>query len=83
MIHRGRNRLVRKTMVDLLVHHIEFADIRPFVQVLILKSVFKVYFNAWLNLTTVKQQMVRKTMVNLGLFLNRDQNHLIRKPMVD
>ena len=52
-------------MVNLLVHHIEFADIRPLNVVLILMGVFKVYFTAWLNSTAVEDHLVRKTMVHI------------------
>ena len=52
-------------MVDLVVHHIEFAHIRPFIMVLILKDVFKVYFTARLNSTAVENHLVRKVMVDL------------------
>jgi len=51
-------------MVDLVVHHIKFAYIRPQNMVLIFMRVFIVGFTGW-------------------LFLNRDQNHLVRKKMVD
>ena len=63
--NRGQNHLVRKTMVDLVVHDIEFAHIRPFIMVLILKDVFKVYFTARLNSTAVENHLVRKVMVDL------------------
>ena len=43
------NHLVRKTMVDLVVDHIEFALIRPLNMVFILMGVFKVDFTGWLN----------------------------------
>ena len=48
-----------------MVHHIEFALIRPLNMILILTRVFKVYFTAWLNLTAVENLLVRKTMVDL------------------
>ena len=42
-----KNHLVKKTMVDLVVHHIEFAHIQPLNMVLILMGVFKVDFTGW------------------------------------
>ena len=52
-------------MVDLVVHHIELAHIRPLIMVLILMGIFKIYFTAWLNSTAVENHLVRKTMVDL------------------
>ena len=48
-----------------MVHHIEFALIRPLIMVLILMGFFIVDFTGWLNLTVVENQLVRKTMVDL------------------
>ena len=59
------NRLVRKAIVGLVVHHIEFVHIRPLLVVLKLIGVFKVDFTAWFNLTAVKNRLVRKAIVGL------------------
>ena len=48
VFNRGQNNLVRKTMIDLVVHHIEFAHILPMNMVFILMDVFKVGATGWL-----------------------------------
>ena len=52
-------------MVVLVVIKIGFAYIRPLEMVSILIGVLKVYFTVWLNLTAVKNCLVRKTIVGL------------------
>ena len=52
-------------MINLVVYHIEFADIRPLNMILIWMSVFKVYFTAWLKSTEVENHLVGMTMVDL------------------
>ena len=63
---------IRKTMINLVVHLIEFAHIGPLIMVLILMNVLKLCLTARLNShlkTTdefaVKNHLVRKTMVDL------------------
>ena len=58
-----KNRLVRKAIVGLVVHHIEFVHIRPLLVVLKLIGVFKVDFTAWSNFTAVKNHLVIKAIV--------------------
>ena len=62
------NHLLRILMVVLVVIKIGFAYIRPLEVVSILIGVLKVYFTVWLNLTAVKNCLVRKAII--GLLVN-------------
>ena len=64
-LNSGQNHLVRKTMVDLVVHHIEFAHIQPPNMVLILMRVFKVGFTGWSFFNRGQNYLVRKIIVVL------------------
>ena len=50
---------IRKTMINLVRQHIEFAHIRPLIMVLILMDVFKVWLTARLNSTAVENHLVK------------------------
>ena len=52
-------------MVDLVVHHIKFAYIRPQNMVLIFMRVFKMSFTGWLVFNRDQNHLVRKKMVDL------------------
>ena len=62
--NRGQNYLVRKIMVDFVVHHIEFAHIQPLNMVLILMRVFIVGLPAGYFFNCGQNHLVGKTMVD-------------------